>query len=250
MPVHTRLFVRFLLCLLPAMAGCASAQRATDAAVAYVGGPYGSSSFDLASTPTFYTDGKIYRGEMQVMVHPNINLEQPPTALFVPLGVTQEMRDASAVSQGVSRQVWQQFLREGTFSALEYANTPPPYQPDAMLPYARQKGAAMLVGGYITYYFDGGMGGDTKISLQIEVYDVKTGNMLWSMGHAATLPYKHKRDFLLLEVKSRMPADPMAAVIAVTSADMARLLHMWTSPKSFTNPKRANVFNDSAFGKF
>lgn len=34
------------------------------------------------------------------MVHPNVNLEQPPTALFVPLGLTQAMHDSLPVSEG------------------------------------------------------------------------------------------------------------------------------------------------------
>lgn len=53
------------------------------------------------------------------------------------------------------------------------------------LPLARGMGAELLIGGYITYYFDGGTTGDSRISLQLEVYDVKTGMMLWSMAHAA-----------------------------------------------------------------
>lgn len=195
--------------------------------------PAGRRNLDLTTPGTLYSDSTVYRGEMQVMVHPNVNLEQPPTALFVPLGLTQDMHDALPVSQGVSRQVWQQFLSEGTFPTLELANMPPPYRADLALPLAQAKGADMMVGGYITYYLDGGQTGTSKISLHLEVYDVKSGDMLWSIAHAGTLPYKPVRDFLLVEVKNRMPADPMSTLIAAVAGDMATLLHMWTSPKSF-----------------
>lgn len=212
--------------------------------------PAGGGTIDLTTPGTLYTNSKIYRGDIQVMVHPNINLEQPPAALFVPLGLTQAMHDSLPVSEGVSRQVWQQFLSEGTFSTLELADMAPPYRTDLALPLARSKGADMLVGGYITYYLDGGQTGNTKISLQLEVYDVKSGEMLWSLAHAGLLPYQSARDYLLLQVKSRMPADPMSAVIAAVAGDMARLLHMWTSPQSFAAPQKFSGSDESAFGRF
>lgn len=56
------------------------------------------------------------------MVHPNANLTHKPAALFVPLGLTQDLRSADAVSEGVSRLVWQSLLNEETFSTLELAD--------------------------------------------------------------------------------------------------------------------------------
>ena len=200
----------------------------------------GRRNLDLTTPGTLYADSKVYLGDMQVMVHPNVNMEQAPTALFVPLGLTQAMHDSLPVSEGVSRQVWQQFLSEGTFPTLELANMAPPYRVDLALPLAQAKGADMLVGGYITYYLDGGQTGTSKISLHLEVYDVKSGDMLWSIAHAGTLPYKPIRDFLLVEVKNRMPADPMSTLIAAVAGDMATLLHMWTSPKSFQQSRFAS----------
>lgn len=228
-----------LLCLILVTAGCARLDSSA-----------GRGSIDLTTPGTLYSNSKIYRDDIQVMVHPNINLEQPPTALFVPLGLTQDMHDSLAVSEGVSRQVWQQFLREGTFSTLELADMAPPYRVDLALPLARAKGADMLVGGYITYYLDGGQTGNTKISLQLEVYDVKTGEMLWSIAQAGLLPYQPARDFLVVQVKSRMPADPMSAVIAAVAGDMATLLHMWTSPQSFAAPRKFSGPDEPAFGRF
>lgn len=201
--------------------------------------PAGRSNLDLTTPGTLYSDSKIYLGEIQVMVHPNVNMEQAPTALFVPLGLTQDMHDSRPVSEGVSRQVWQHFLSEGTFPTLELANMPPPYRVDLALPLAQAKGADMLVGGYITYYLDGGQTGHSKISLHLEVYDVKSGDMLWSIAHAGMLPYQPVRDFLLVQVKNRMPADPMSTLIAAVAGDMATLLHMWTSPKSFQGSRLA-----------
>ena len=213
--------------------------------------PDGRARLDLASQPQIFSNEDGYYAGIKVMVHPNNNLTHKPTALFVPLGLTQDLRSASAVSEGVSRQVWQSMLKEETFSTLEFANMRPPYQADMALPLARQMGAELLVGGYITYYLDGGATGDSRISLQLEAYDVKTGMMLWSMAHAGMMPYQPPRDFIVLEVKQRMPADPMGTLIASVSGDMARLLHMWTAPEECLTPSpQRSSDGSSAFGRF
>lgn len=213
--------------------------------------PDGRARLDLASQPQIFSNEGGYYAGIKVMVHPNNNLTHKPTALFVPLGLTQDLRSASAVSEGVSRQVWQSMLKEETFSTLELADMRPPYQADMALPLARQMGAELLVGGYITYYLDGGATGDSRISLQLEVYDVKTGMMLWSMAHAGMMPYQPPRDFIVLEVKQRMPADPMGTLIASVSGDMARLLHMWTAPEECLTPSpQRSSDGSSAFGRF
>lgn len=232
---------RFLtpLCLTVCLAGCSAMDD-----------PLGRVDLDLAATPTLYVDSSIYTGEIMVTVHPNINLEERPTALFVPLGLTQKLHDSAPVSHGISRQIWQQFLREETFSTLELADMEPPYRADLAVPLARRMGADMLVGGYITYYYDGGMNGDTRISVQLEVYDARNGDLLWSLAHAAELPYRAKKDFLVLETRSRMPIDPVGAVTARLGSDMARLLHMWTEPARFEEHRRAVRPFDSAFGRF
>lgn len=211
----------------------------------------GRARLDLASQPQLFSNESGYYAGIKVMVHPNNNLTRKPAALFVPLGLTQDLRNFRAVSEGVSRQVWQTMLEEETFSTLELADMNPPYQADLALPLARQMGAELLIGGYITYYLDGGTTGDSKISLQLEVYDVKTGMMLWSMAHAGMIPYQPPRDFIVLEVKQRMPADPMGTLISSVSGDMARLLHMWTAPEECPVPStRSSSGGSSAFGRF
>ncbi len=246
MPSFLRLLVP--LCL-ASLVGCSYVSEKTEQA----NGPEGRAYLDLASQPTFYSQSKIYRADVQVTVHPNVNLPCAPSALFVPLGLTQDMRDQLRVSQGVSRQVWQQLVGSGAFSTLELADMRPPYRVDQALPVARRLGAEFLVGGYITYYFDGASNTDSKLSLQLEVYDVKSGDLIWAMGHAGVLPYEVTRDFLLWQSKTRMPADPMGTLIAAVAGDMGELLHLWADPEyaaSLEKKDRASRPFDTAFGKF
>lgn len=65
------------------------------------------------------------------------------------------------------------------------------------------------------------------------------------------MPYQSPRDFIVLEVRQRMPADPMGTLITSVAGDMARLLHMWTAPEECPPPLRGNYpGDDSAFGRF
>ncbi len=187
-------------------------------------------SLDLATTPIISLTNRVVRSDQVVTIHPNMNLDEPPTALFVPLGITQATSNPEALSHGLSRIIWQQFLSEKTFSALEYANTRPPYRVEDALSYAKDKKADFLVGGYITYYFDGGSTSSTRISLIIEVYDTSNGNLLWSIAHAGEMPYETVRDYIVVQVETAMPYDPAYVVTTALGNDIARLLKLWTTP--------------------
>ena len=98
------------------------------------------------------------------------------------------------------------------------------------LPLARGMGAELLIGGYITYYFDGGTTGDSRISLQLEVYDVKRDDAVehGTCGHdALSVPARFHR----AGSQTTDAADPMGTLITSVAGDMARLLHMWTAPE-------------------
>ncbi len=187
-------------------------------------------TLDMVSTPTLTLTNRVVRGDQVVSVHPNMNLDKAPTALFVPLGITQQTANPEALSQGISRIIWQQFLSEQSFAALEYAQSRPPYRVEDAISYAKQKNADFLVGGYITYFFEGGSTASTRLSLQIEIYDTSNGNLLWSIAHAGEMPYETTRDYIVMQVETAMPYDPAYVVATALGNDIARLIKLWTTP--------------------
>lgn len=58
----------------------------------------------------------------------------------------------------------------------------------------------MLVGGYINHYMDGGAGGTSSLSLAIEVYDAKSGTLLWSMSQGGLMDARQVHDFYLFSI--------------------------------------------------
>ena len=82
----------------------------------------------------------------------------------------------------LSRQIWQVWLSLNAFQTLEYAAEVGPYEPESALALARRRGADLVVGGYINHYLDGGSGGTSSLSLSMEIYDARSGVLLWSMA--------------------------------------------------------------------
>ena len=169
----------------------------------------------------------VRRQTPQIYVRPNISPTGPPTALMVPLRVTQEIRDPVSLSRNLSRTVWQALLGQQTFSVLEYAYDAQPYDPKRALALGKQKGAGLVVGGYITQYLDGGHTGSSGVSINMEIWDAAAGNLLWSLAHAGNLEYQNSHDFYLFQIRTRQPVDPPAAILHLLAVELGKILHDW-----------------------
>ena len=153
-----------------------------------------------------------------------------PTALFVPLRMVQQMNQPTAFTDQVSRQIWSIWLSQGTFQQLEYEPAAGPYHPKRAIALARQRGMPYVVGGYINHYIDGGDGGESAVSLALEIYDVKSGLLLWSLAQGGTMQPRQSHDFYLFKVKERFHGDPAGLIVRSLAWDMGRELMGWVSP--------------------
>lgn len=193
-------------------------------------------NLDLASQPVVQVDNWVRLSPVQVYVQPDAGPLSPPKALFMPFRVTQQMEQASAVGNNISRLIWQTWLQNRVFGTIEFAATNTPYRPDVALAMGAQRGADLVVGGYVTHYFDGGTVGDTVVSIAIEIYDVHSGNLMWSMAQGGVMPRSTVSDYLLFATKSRMPTDPAAAVLAALGQSMGIQVRNWVSPQPPQRP--------------
>jgi hypothetical protein len=81
---------------------------------------------DLSTPLQVQLNNWVRRQPPQIFVRPNISPTHPPTALMVPLRVTQEIRDPVTLSRNLSRIFWQTWLSRQPFSVLEYAHDAQP----------------------------------------------------------------------------------------------------------------------------
>lgn len=187
--------------------------------------------FDLASQPTIYSDNWVRLSPVQIYVHPDVSPETPPKALFVPFRMTQRMEEATPIGRNISHIVWQTWLQNQVLGTIEFSNSSTPYRPDIALSLGRQRGADLVIGGYITHFLDGGTAGESVASIAVEAYDVRSGNLLWSMAQAGSMPRDNVSDYLLFAVKSRMPTDPVAAIVSAMARDMGLKIRDWANPQ-------------------
>lgn len=183
------------------------------------------------STPfQILADNFVRRQPPAVYVQPEAPLGHRPRALFVPLRAVQQINNAVTFSDLLSRQIWQIWLSQNAFNTLEYAPQAGPFNRDRALALARRKGAELLVGGVINHYMDGGQNGESSVSLNIEIYDVKSGNLIWSMAQGGLMEPEKKHNFYLFEVTERNPADPSGLITRSLAWDMGQLIRQWVNP--------------------
>lgn len=234
-----------LLCSCSTISG--TARYLSDSTEEFMNVRGGRSEFDLENGLRFYREAGIYTGEIVTRIHPTANLTEKPTALFVPLGLVQNNRDHEAISRGVSRLIYESFLQEQTFAVLEYNDYLIPYRTEDMLPAAREKGAEYLIGGVINQYYDGTGTGDSRFAMQLFVYQVDSGDLMWSLNHSGVLPYKSDAHYGLFKIKNRMPVNPMTTLISTVGDELAKLIHYWTD-QEYMKEKEKQEYQNSYSG--
>ena len=202
---------------------------------------------DFATPFQILSDNFVRRQKPAVYVQPQEPLDHKPTALFVPLRMVQSMNQAVTFSDMLSRQIWQVWLSLGIFQTLEYAPYAGPFDRSRALALARQKHAEVLVGGYINHYMDGGANGTSSVSLALEVYDVKSGNMIWSIATSGLMEKEKKHDFYLFEITERNPQDPSGLIARSLAWDMGKLLQKWVNPYEQKSSTWDKITGNQAF---
>lgn len=217
----------FLCLAVFCLAGCATSPDDSYSSISLTG--------NLSTPIQIQTDNFVRRQPPAVYVRPQAPLGHRPRALFVPLRTVQQMNNAVTFSDMLSRQIWQIWLSQGAFNTLEYAPYAGPFNRDSALALARRKGAELLVGGVINHYMDGGDGGESSVSLGMEIYDVKSGNLLWSIAQGGLMESNKSHDFYLFQINERNPADPSGLITRSLAWDMGQLIRDWVNPSVGNN---------------
>lgn len=224
---YKKFFARCILCLaliVPAfISGCATINEDV--------------SFDLASQPVIYKDQWARRQAPLVYVHPIENTDMELTALFMPFRVTQPISDPEMIGYSQGRTVWQTWLSKRLFSIMEFDGDHGPYRRDIAINLARQKGADLAIGGFVTHYFAGGSDADSQVALQVEIYDAASGQLIWSMAQSALMPARKVNDYIIFATETRGPSDPMFALAKAMADDMGDIVAKWVpAPENATKP--------------
>ncbi len=198
---------------------------------------------DTATPYHIHYDASVHLGRAQLYVQPNVSPSGALRGLFVPLRMTQNINRSRELSRNLSRQIWQVWLSQQAFAALEYDDSVLPYKPSDALGLARARGANVLVGGYITHYLDSGSVGDSAVSIHMEVYDVATGNLLWSIAQGGSMDKAQAQDYFIVGVQSRLPVDAVSVITSHVAHDIGNYIARWVKPTGAKgSPFEGNTF--------
>ena len=179
----------------------------------------------------------VERNSPEVHIYPAEIPPQAPTALMVPFKMMQAMppHEGEYLAQEVSRIFWQTWIKEEMLPVIEYDTSKQLYSLNRALAMARAKGADLLITGQVTYFISGGTAGFTQVAVRLEIYDVPSQGLLWSIVHGGNIQNKPTNDYIFFDSVSKLPADPVYAVCRTLAWDVAAIIKDWISP-SRDNP--------------
>ncbi|MGE4299222.1 MAG: hypothetical protein AB7E47_14485 [Desulfovibrionaceae bacterium] len=207
------------------MGGCSSGMHTT---ADILNGDTWHTNLDLSGRATRYVDEQVQLpARPDILVHPATSLMRPPSAVFFPLRVLQDMPDRQHMGREIGRVFWKTWLRGQVFPTFEYAQDAPWNGAAKALATARAMGAELAVGGDITYLYASGTAGDSEMAMRLEIYDVASGELIWSMEHSGMMTERITQDYILFMQKSRLPASPLYAITSAIATDMAAPVKEW-----------------------
>lgn len=190
-----------------------------------------------------YRDAPVEKSRLAINVRPKTPLAEAPQVLMYPLWVAQKMDNYLLVGRELGRIVHQTWTGLEVFQTIAYDPELIYRGPEQAISVARRAGADLVIVGIVPYLITGGTVDSTAITLQIRIYETKSGNLLLSMDQSARVNAKRTQDWILFSLETRLSDSPIAEAVASMAADMAVPLKSWLPP---TDEELG--FADSAMG--
>jgi len=188
---------------------------------------------NLAEQSTLYTDVNVKRDNPSVFVQPQNAPSRPFKAVVLPFAMQQDVINARHVSKQLTEIFANTWMQDKVFPTLFYEPTQEGLTREQAILVARDRGADCVVVGRLAYLLDGGTRSDSAVSLSFEIFDVNSGQRIWSMAQAGRIDPGRSSDYVLFKRESRMPQDPMWAIISTLAHDTGGPIKKWNTGANF-----------------
>ncbi|MEF2144944.1 MAG: OmpA family protein [Desulfovibrionaceae bacterium] len=176
------------------------------------------------------TDAEVDRSELAIHVRPADRLHTPPKALLYPMWIREQLPERLELGRQMGRVLHGLWAGELLFPTLAYDERMVFHGRDKALDEARRRGADLLILPIVPYIYTGGSVDDTAMTLQLEIYDTKSRQLIFSMLQAGRMEFQRNKDWILWVSRTRMPDSPLYAIIRALGRDMAVPLASWLPP--------------------
>lgn len=184
----------------------------------------------LTQQTKVYVDARVDKSKLAVNVRPKSRMYDSPKVLMYPFWIAQKVENHMLIGREMGRIFHQTWTGEEVFETLAYDPELVYRGPEQAISVARRAGADLVVVGIVPYFIVGGSVDSTALTLQIRIYETKTGNLLVSMDQSARVNAKRTQDWILFTVETRLSDSPLTESIASIAHDMAVPLKSWLPP--------------------
>jgi len=181
----------------------------------------------LTDQTKVYVDARVRKSSLQVAVHPRDKQHKPLTAYFYPFVVQQPNDDYASLGDAFALEFHNAWTEERLFTVQEYEHGARYEGLNSGLARARARGADLLIVGYVPYFYAGSTVDDSAITIRLNIYSARNGDLLWTMLQSGRLEYKQPKDWVYVRTETRMPTGPFNVIIRAIAKDMAIPLKAW-----------------------
>lgn len=187
----------------------------------------------LTEQSTVYVDVHVKRNNPSVFIQPQNAPARPFKAVILPFTVQQDVYNARHLAKQLTEIFANTWNQDRVFPTLYYEPTQEGLSKEQAILVARDRGADCVVMGRLAYILDGGTRSDSSVSLSFEIFDVNSGQRIWSMAQAGRMDPDRSSDFVLFKRESRMPQDPLWAIMTALGHDTGGPIKKWNMGQQY-----------------
>ncbi|MDE7469615.1 MAG: hypothetical protein K2M30_04950 [Desulfovibrionaceae bacterium] len=185
-----------------------------------------------ASGPMLIKDTiQVKTSELQVSIRPSSAPKEEPRVVIVPIRMMHPIENAIDISKSITWEIWNVILQNEVFTHVEYASNKGVTSLQEALAYAREKQATVLITGVSNSFLDGGSVGTSRVALNLQMYDVSTGALLWSLHQSGELQARERMDYVVLQRQPVLPQNPIGTIIATLTYNMVQPVKLWRNSR-------------------
>jgi len=196
---------------------------------------------NLTEQSVLYVDVNVKRNNPTVIIQPMNAPSRPFKAVVLPFAMQQDVVNARHISKQLTEIFANTWMQDQVFPAVFYEPSQEGLSNEQAILVARDRGADCVVTGRIGYVLAGGTRSDSAVSLSFEIFDVNSGQRIWSMTQAGRMDPGRSADYVLFKRESRMPQDPLWAIMATLAHDTGGTIKKWNMGQQFQSSGASSV---------
>ncbi len=195
----------------------------------------------LAEQSVLYVDVHVKRNNPSVFVQPQNAPSRPFKAVILPFVVQQDVTNARHISKQLTEVFANTWMQDQVFPTIFYEPAMEGVTVEQAILVGRDRGADCVVMGRYSYILSGGTRSDSAVSLSFEIFDVSTGQRIWSMAQSGRMDPGRSSDFILFKRESRLPQDPLWAIMTALAHDTGGPIKKWNTGGQFQTSGATSV---------